>query len=188
MIEPQNLDMDDFNHGIYIDIFPFDPLPPFSNDQQIINHQLSKELLVATIYPNLIRNAINNGQQTIFPADMLQQVINLPYRQRGIIFEDFLTKNFTKSDYVGMLTHSPINAPTKDWERTYETKYLEEVDYLPFENIQIPVPANYDEILTHIYGDWREPILSHIHVMDYSADIPFEQYIKAKQIIKIQSI
>ena len=184
-LEPQNLEIENYNHGIFIDIFPWDPLPPFSDQQQEVNHLLSKELLIATLYPQWIRDMLNNGQKTMIPLEILINFINLPYKQRGEFFEDFLTKNFSKSDHVGILTCAPLNAPTTDWERIYDTKYLEEVEYLPFENIQVPVPKHYDEILTHIYDEWRKPIFSHVHAMEYSADISYKEYIEARKTLNL---
>lgn len=31
-------------------------------------------------------------------------------------------------------------------------------EYLPFENMMLPVPGNYDAVLTAMYGDWRTPV------------------------------
>lgn len=37
-------------------------------------------------------------------------------------------------------------------------EWFDEIVYLPFENIRIPVPAEYDKFLTARYGDWRKPV------------------------------
>ncbi len=37
-----------------------------------------------------------------------------------------------------------------------DKRWLDEVEYMPFETIMIPVPAQYDEVLTKKYGNWQE--------------------------------
>ncbi|MCI5873712.1 MAG: LicD family protein [Clostridiales bacterium] len=37
-------------------------------------------------------------------------------------------------------------------------EWFDEVVYLPFENIKVPVPVGYDEFLTLIYGDYMRPV------------------------------
>lgn len=41
-------------------------------------------------------------------------------------------------------------------KETYPKFYFEEICYLPFEDIKIPVPKYYDEILTRLYGNWHQ--------------------------------
>lgn len=40
-------------------------------------------------------------------------------------------------------------------------------DWVPFDNIFVPIPTGYDEILTNIYGDYME-ILPNTQSRDYS--------------------
>lgn len=40
-----------------------------------------------------------------------------------------------------------------------DKKWYDETIMLPFENIMLPVPACYDEVLTAMYGDWRTPVV-----------------------------
>lgn len=54
-------------------------------------------------------------------------------------------------------------------------KAYDEVCYLPFENIKIPVPAGYDEVLRAMYGDYLIPVRGTLH------DYPF--YKKQQEIV-----
>ena len=51
----------------------------------------------------------------------------------------------------------------------------EEIIWLPFEMIQMPIPKEYDEILTRMYGDYKTP------VQRVSHDYPF--YKKQQEIV-----
>lgn len=37
-------------------------------------------------------------------------------------------------------------------------EWFDETVYLPFENIRIPAPVEYDRVLTAQFGDWRKPV------------------------------
>lgn len=38
--------------------------------------------------------------------------------------------------------------------KKYKKQWYAETEYLPFENVEVPVPAGYDEVLKTIYGDY----------------------------------
>lgn len=40
-------------------------------------------------------------------------------------------------------------------KETYPKEYFESKVMLPFEDMEIPAPAHYDEVLTTLYGNWR---------------------------------
>lgn len=44
-------------------------------------------------------------------------------------------------------------------DREYPNKSgFARIDWMPFENIYVPVPCGYDEILTSLYGDYKTPV------------------------------
>ena len=78
---------------------------------------------------------------------------------------------------VRQLFYDQPESPKKDW--------FENVVYLPFENIQIPAPAEYDKILTILYGDYHEFVRggsTHEEII-IDPDIPYEEYF-SKYILK----
>ena len=63
--------------------------------------------------------------------------------------------------------------------------WFKNVVYLPFENIHIPAPAEYDKILTVLYGDYHEFVRggsTHEEVI-MDPDIPYGEYF-SKYILK----
>lgn len=55
-----------------------------------------------------------------------------------------------KGEYVQSLGNSTENFPVSRKE------CYDDVIYMPFENIEMPVPVGYDEILTNVYGNWHK--------------------------------
>ena len=42
----------------------------------------------------------------------------------------------------------------------YERKWFDKIEYAQFENILVPVPADYEEVLTMEYIEWKIPVKS----------------------------
>lgn len=62
-------------------------------------------------------------------------------------------------------------------------KWYDEIIYLPFENIQIAAPKNYDEVLTAFYGDYMIPVknaASHAYPFYQQKLRDFEKLLKQK--------
>ncbi len=155
------------NQGIWIDIFPLDPAPPFFNNKQVVIYQISRLLVIASIFPKGLQNI---DVEKDFPGvdfNLIKNFLNLTYRQKGSFVEEFLNKNFFDSPNVRHITMD---------NRIYQTKDFKNLAYVPFEKIKIPIPVNYDEILKVDYGDWKKLIISYGHMKDCSVDIPYTEY------------
>ncbi len=160
------------NQGIFLDIFPFDPIPPFEDKNAVVNFVTACELMTATAAPNQIYNAKSQNVKFLLKDNILQNFLKLPYRDRGRILEENLLKNFFESQYVGGLHNFCIvNRPRK-----YELRDFEDVVYLPFEKIEIPAPIGYERSLTAEYGDWHKLVYTHQHAKYWSADIPYTEW------------
>ena len=160
------------NQGIWLDIFPLDPLPPFAEKKHQLLFEAERILFTATMHPKLIRKLMEKNQPLGFDYDYLREHMSLPYKQRGMRLEDFLAKNHFQSEHVGDL---------RDWcilkgHKFYNAKDFEDVEYLPFEKIEVPAPKNFDGVLTTFYGDWHKLVITPPHVKTYSADISCEDY------------
>ena len=163
-----------FKQDIWIDIFPMDSLPPFAKKQQQMNFEAARTIFIATVHPEIIEDFLQKGQHLVIDEYTLRKFMNLPYKQRGIRLEEFLTEKFFMSEHIGDL---------RDWclfqrKKFYQSKDFRGVTYLPFEKIEVPAPVGYESILTDFYGDWRKPVYTHSHANDYSADISWEEYLQ----------
>ena len=162
------------NQGIFIDIFPIDPLPPFAKEEHSILFDVERILLLAAATPFRIRKLLMHKEILPLSSYDLEKFLNRPYRERGRFFDSFMNENFFMSEQIGYMY---------DWglissQKSYRTKDFNETIYLPFEKIEIPVPAGYDNILSDYYGDWHKMVITHTHAEEYSADISFDEYCK----------
>lgn len=169
------------NQGIWIDIFPLDIAPPFNNKKDAENFEMARELELATNNPQIILNAITANKSTLISYDDLKKFIKLPYRQRGMQFDNFMLKIFSPTEKVDQIRLYRFKNDNKNLQPIpYAVNDIESVIYLPFEQIEIPAPAGYENCLTAQYGDWRKLVIYPSHTRDflYSAEIPYTEYYK----------
>ena len=103
----------------------------------------------------------------------LSNVLHLPFKQRALICENFLAEHFIDSEYVARFESFVLRQ-----KKFRSANYQEAID-MPFEQITIPVPIGYEDILTAQYGSWREPVFTHAHGNLYSADISYKDYFQS---------
>ena len=170
MIETPNRNF--INQGIWIDIFPLDVLPPFTEKKHGRIFDTGRALLLATAVPGWVKNAMANKQDLLLDYDILEKILSKPYRERGEIFDAFMDENFFMSERVGDIRDYCITTG----HRFYQSKDFRDITYLPFEKIEVPAPIGYESVLTDFYGDWRKPVIYQPHVVFHSADIPYKEY------------
>jgi lipopolysaccharide cholinephosphotransferase len=140
----------DINQGIFIDIFPLDVLP---NDKKLYLKQMKK----CRWYLYNAKYAYNPGE--ISKRFLLKRNILLPYiKRKGVDYwwkkyEEECTKyNHSDGEYYGICCF----LLTLEYDKKQPRRLYNSVTTLPFEMLQIPVPADYDESLRDEYGNWRE--------------------------------
>lgn len=142
----------DYNNGIYIDIFVLDGLT--ENDSKLQKQLKWKSFL--TRLANAYRK--ENIQESSFFFRIIKYVLHyslctlLPYEKFVELFNKNLSKYNESSDKLTILTHK-YEFLKKYW--CYK-KDCESIVLMPFESLMIPVPKNYDAILTNMYGDYME--------------------------------
>ena len=169
------------NQGVWIDIFPFDNVPPFTNNKQAINFEIARELFIACKNPNIIKQALEKNQRLLISVNDMKNFLKLTYRQRGKYFDSYTMKTFAASGKVGQLNNHVF---ASDDHKSYDLKDFEKTVYLPFEKIELPAPAGWENCLTAQYGDWRKMVFTHTHSQDYSVDIPYTEYYKTSAFMK----
>lgn len=162
------------NQGIWIDIFPLDPLPPFANAEQANLFEMEKVLLLATAAPLQVKKAMQAGQNLLFDYDELKEFLSYPYRERGKTFDYFMNKNFFMSERMGDIRDYCITTGQK----FYQSKDFTDVARLPFEKVEVPAPIGYESVLTDYYGDWHKLIVYKPHYQIQSADVSYDEYFK----------
>ena len=159
------------HQGIFIDVFPLDAMPASndSNDSRMdLEFKILQDLFFATCMPYVLPKLANDPSRYQFQLtqNQLEEISNLPLKIRGQILEEQLAKFGYPSKYVWFFS----------WDKIFEREWFSETIYLPFENINIPVPKRFDEILSQEYGDWHSQRPSYIHSNIHSTDIPYKEF------------
>lgn len=162
-----------FHQGIFIDIFPFDSVSDGVNTEFSNIANLQRALWAAVVKPSsVLEDLEKNGRSGVF-ADFLLDFMQRDVLQRIDIFEAFSLSQFGKTQNVNFITSEIYGigkSVPKDW--------MKDVVYLPFENMQIPAPAEYDKILIQCYGDYHQTVrgASDHEGVIFEPDIPYKDY------------
>ena len=163
----------DTHQGIWIDVFPFEPVPPFNNQQDLLVYLVKSEISCMIMNPDMVRAEMAKGRQFVLSRDSIESFLKMSFREKTLNFENFCAVNFRETEFV-LSTAEMFNKVKK----RCETKWFESIIELPFENITIAAPKNYDKFLTASYGDWHKMIrgASSHNVKDISANISYKDY------------
>ena len=168
--------------GMWIDIFSFDPAPPFADDRQKKIYSAASELLLTAALPKRMQAQLDAGQNFLIKREELQQLLNMTHRKRALAFENFMLKNFYRSERIGEFRDLILKPRPDRPNVTYAMKDFEQTVWLPFEKIEVPAPVGYEKCLDENYGDWHTVKTYNIHSADSSTDISSEEYFRQRVI------
>lgn len=152
MIIEKQLDRNFFyNQGIWLDIFVYDNVP--DNEIDFMNFQ--KKLIECKEKAYKFRNRahVDFGERRVFK------------RLYSKVIKFFKVKNYYYSFYKKMVQKYNKKKTSKfaamffrpDRTKGFEKKsYFNNTEYLDFEFLKIPVPSDYNSVLTENYGNWHE--------------------------------
>lgn len=133
------------HQGIFIDIFPYDAVPDKEEEKKAFIKRRNKQMI-------LLQHISTNDP--LHPMRTAGMMLRRPffthfYRQ----FEDLLRSNSLKDNqHIACLGFTD---DLKHYER--DKNWYNDTIYLPFEDIMMPVPSGYDDILRTQYGDYMTP-------------------------------
>lgn len=171
-----------YNNGIYIDIFVMDG---YADDVKCIKWQLRKKRILeitSNIYnhnvysKDPIKRVLKNVVVPIF-SPILHTIIDYSSIKEFFIRNQKRYNNETNR--VSLISHN-MDFITKYW---CLKKDLLDITYIPFENIMVPAPVNYDDILSHMYGNYMEfpPINKrgawHEGTIEFDPDTPYKDVV-----------
>lgn len=136
-----------FNQGIFVDIFPYDRIP----DDEKAFAAMKRKLFV---YDKLLNVGIRYaGNPVKSPLRNVAHAIGslIPYRPVFRQLEKACRRYNGAPDAarVGLISFRP-----KDDKLVFYGEDFDEAVRVPFENLSLPVPANYDRVLRTQYGDY----------------------------------
>ena len=169
-----------FNQGIFIDIFPFDSV---IDDKKLFEEQKER----AESYRRhclYLRDVIYNykKKQYKFPKNILAPLRSTYYRWKNKncekpyrLFERECARyNNIQTPQISLLSFQfdPIHFQSRaDYD---------DIVYMPFEFMQMPVPKGDDHILTDRYGDYMKPVKGgsmHGKII-FDVDRPYTDYLE----------
>ena len=169
----------DYNNGIYIDVFVLDGIV---DDTKKLQRQLNKrekcERLMRCYYMGgQCKNALVwIGKE--FLKNTYCRVV--PYEDKVREYDDIISEYTEKTSKIGLMTH-PMSFIKRYWCSKDDIANL---TWVKFENIMVPIPVNYDKILSNMYGDYMKfpPIeqrgMWHGGMLEFEPDIPYKEYLK----------
>ncbi len=163
----------DYNQGIFIDIFPLDHVSDGVNMDLTIG-EIQREIWMSIVNPQAFVSMIEQGHKPVLDTSLYMELLRMPVRERIRTFEEFNISQFGKSGKVQFITDFLWGHPGLPQE------WYSEVIYLPFENLMAPVPAEYDKILKHRFGDYMTPVQgkSDHEGIFWDPDVPYTKYMK----------
>ena len=169
----QYFDRPHVHQGIFIDIFPLDPVPPFKDKEQQVAFEIEREILFATALPDVLIKTFNEKPSSVLlTRDELESILSLNHREKAAALDSFAQENFSPSEFVGQLYGHCL----ADYPFSFALKNYDEAVYLPFEKMEIPVPVGYEDCLTTQYDDWRKIVVFAQHAKISSADFSYRDF------------
>ena len=134
--------------GVFVDIYPIDPMGSDEKEWERVMHY-RQQLIAGSYYASRIRFEKPGKSYRCLDRYLLYRYA----KKRGLAY--FLNKlesyknryRWEDSRYAGCIVWEP---------ELFEKEYFEEVTRLPFCDMQVMVPKEYDRMLTTSYGDYMQ--------------------------------
>ena len=133
--------------GIFIDIFPYDAVPDNKDDElsQIKQRDSLNKLLLR----------VDKGWDPIHPFSSIKYVMKRPHFTSLYAQYENLFRKYSIDDNRFISCYS-FQVNPRHFLRDKE--WYSETVYLPFEDMMMPLPKEYDKILRLQYGDYMTPV------------------------------
>lgn len=144
------------NHGFPyitgIDIFPIDAVPCDMGEREAF-----KQLYLVVI--NACMKYKTEQEEIEQCLDDIEQLCNYKInRNEEIISQLCLLADIVSRSYAGVDGTELMMMPYCTNNLILKREWYETTEWKPFENMLLPVPGGYEEVLTAWYGDYRKPI------------------------------
>lgn len=162
-----------WNNGIFVDIFPLDGVDK-------INCLLRFKTNLLKFYAQIIFNYPDRINYPRYRSLFVHTFLNLPFvpfsNKRIIQHMHKIStgkKKFDESVNVGLIQCSPYPF----MKNIFKREYWDETVWLPFENIMVPAPKEWDKVLKIFYGDYMNfpPVEKRgkWHELEFDAETPY---------------
>ena len=162
-----------FHQGIFIDSFPFDSVNDPDDERTATIAEMQNLLWIGMMNPEIALEAVRQEPPSSRLRGFMLDYLRKDVRQKMRVFETFNLSSLGKSKKVNYVS-SEIRHACKSVDRDW----FQETVYLPFENLRIPAPAQYDRILTECYGNYHEFVQggTYHEGIIFEPDVPYREY------------
>lgn len=175
------MDTPDYNNGIYIDIYPLDGLPD-SQMKCALLYVLRRIVVKLWYIRGLQFKNLQTRKEKMFyllkPITCL-----LSYEVWYRLYRKVLSMWNKSAEKVSLMNSSPMKrSHIWLWKRDMSDSIL-----IDFEELKVPVPKNYHDILTRIYGDYmsfpppEKRGKWHEGIIHFEPEIPYKKYLLHKE-------
>lgn len=138
----------DFNKGIFIDIFPLDNIPDDEKEaKKFIRKIKNKKRFLDGYYNFDSSNILKKVIKKILHAIIYKFI---DYEKAIEKYERFVSKyKDEKTEYLGVISFLPESPK-------YKEEYFNQIIDMKFEYLKLSCPKEYDRILKTLYGDYMK--------------------------------
>lgn len=168
------------NNGIFIDIFPLDGYcqNKFKRKIQIFELRIMHKIMKNHIYP---QNRTMVGKVKSIGCNFIIKLY--PYNKMIKRYHEVASRYSTED--CEMIDHfvRPM-LPSYNNRYLWRKKYIEDLIYVKFEDLKLPIPKEYDKCLKQNFGNYmvlppiEERGLHHAEKIIFDPDTPFIEYQK----------
>ncbi|MBE8951023.1 MAG: LicD family protein [Quinella sp. 3Q1] len=167
----------DRTYGMMIEVFPLDITEDGTPTGNISTWKLWRVLRSSDDETYSQLKDITDSSNFMFDdLQVLENFRALSEKEKQNFYRKYAELLFNKSNELVWIDHVVRGQP----EQHYPKDVFRETIYLPFETVQMPVPVDYDKILTAYYGDWHKFVYDRIfHIGKiHSPDIPYKEFLE----------
>ena len=167
-----------YNNGIYIDVFVLDS---YTQSEFELSRQLRRRKFILLLIDTYNEHIKYNHWIARAIAKLLHCTFSkiVPYNYMVSMYNNNLSIYNNREKRLSLMTHD-LSFIRKYWCNISD---LEDIIEVPFENLLIPIPRRYDDILKHMYGNYLEfpqqekRGVWHEGQLLFEPDIPYKEYI-----------
>lgn len=171
----------DFNNGIYVDIFVLDG---YVQDETKLKRQLLYKRLCGSIINSVYHNVESeNAWKKLFCKFLKVTLTHLvSYKFFVDLYGNILSMYNKDTNRLSLMTHS-----NRFFQKYWcEKTSLDKIVYVPFEFMEVPIPSDYHDVLTHMYGKYMEfpPVelrgAWHEGLLQFNPDVSYKDFLSHK--------
>lgn len=144
-----------------VDVFPMDYLPEDEEEKDTLLIIIN---IIRYTYTEICKRQTEGeelDEEISLGLDKIEELCNVKIKRDKTVSHQLaemidnlaLSYRNESSDEMAVLFYAANNRRKIRKKEWYEKRI-----YLPFENIEVPVPYKYEQVLTSEYGDWKTPV------------------------------